>query len=230
MARRRTRKQQEQDDTLINLGEAKDQAQGFLEENQNMILAVVLGLLILVGGYFAYKYMVQMPNEEKAAVEMYKVQNLFQVDSFARALEGPGGGNLGFKDIIDQYGGTSSGNLAQYYAGLCYLHLGNFQEAIDHLEDFSAAGSITPAMRYGAIGDAHSELGNADKAISNYKSAAAASPNDFSSPYYLQKLGQFLERQGKKEEAKKAYMQIKDKYPESPQGLAIDKYLGRVGG
>lgn len=230
MARRRSRKQQEQDDTLINIGEAKDQAQGFLEENQNTILAVVLGLLIIVGGYFAYKYLVQIPNEEKAAIEMYKVQNLFQVDSFARALEGPGGGNLGFKDIINEYGSTNSGNLAQYYAGLCYLHLGNFEEAITHLEAFSASGSITPAMRYGAIADAHSELGNESDAISNYKSAAAASPNDFSSPYYLQKLGQYLERSGKKEEAKKAYQQIKNDYPESPQGLAIDKYLGRVGG
>ena len=43
---------------------------------------------------------------------------------------------LGFIDIADDYSSTKAGKLANYYAGLSYLYLGEFENAIDYLEDF----------------------------------------------------------------------------------------------
>ena len=61
----------------------------------------------------------------------------FQKDSFNLALNGDGQ-YLGFIDVADEYSWTKTGKLANYYAGLCYLHLDEYVNAIEYLEDFSS--------------------------------------------------------------------------------------------
>ena len=83
-------------------------------------------------------------------------------------------------------------------------------------------------MKYGALGDAYSELNDFDKAMSNYKKAANHGDNKVLSPYYLKKIGMLHEKNGDLAAAKKAYESIKEKYPDSPDGRDIDKYITRV--
>ena len=97
---------------------------------------------------------------------------------------------------------------------------------------YSAKEPFTKAMKKGMLGDAYSELQNYDKAISNYKSAASASGDDMTSPYYLKKAGMLLEMQGKYSAALTQYKKIRDDFYNSPQGKAggIEKYIARVEG
>ena len=81
------------------------------------------------------------------------------------ALQNSNGDYLGFLDIIDEYGSTNAGNTANYYAGICYLHLGEYDAAASYLEDFSANDNVLPIMKNGALGDVYSEQGQMDKAI-----------------------------------------------------------------
>ena len=53
MAKRKFNNKQEEE-TLIDLVEAKDSAQDFFEKNQNLIIGVVAGLCLLIGGYFIF--------------------------------------------------------------------------------------------------------------------------------------------------------------------------------
>lgn len=227
MAKRKLTKREE-DETLIDLVDAKESAQSFFEKNQMTIIGVVAGLAILIGGYFIYKYLIKDPAEKQAMHALYKAESQFAQDSFAVALDNPGDGYEGFLDIISNYGSTKAGNLAKYYAGVSYLNLGKFEEAVDYLDDFSPAGKISPIMKYGAMGDAQSELGNLDKALNNYKTAAFNYNNDYLSPYYLMKYGMLSEKQGNKAEAAKAYAKIKSDYPNSTQAIGIDKFVGRA--
>jgi TolA-binding protein len=103
-------------------------------------------------------------------------------------------------------------------------------EHIKQLKDFSPDGQIMPAMTYGLMGDAYSEKGDMDNALTYYKKALGSNANDMSTPYYLLKAGLLCEQMKKPEDAKKYYSQIKEKYPESPQGKEIDRYLVGVGG
>ncbi len=226
MARRRSTSKK--DETLVDVVEVKDNAQDFMEKNQNTIFGVLVALVLVVGGVFAYNNFYKAPRQKEAVAQMYQAQVQFERDSFALALENPGGGYGGFLDIIDNYSGTDAANLAQYYAGICYLNLGNFDVATAYLEDFSPAGEVLPAMKYGALGDAYSELDNLSKAESLYKKAAAANPNEFTSAYYLQKLGLLYEKQQNFDASLATFQQIKDKYPTSPAGRDIDKYIARV--
>ena len=225
---RRKKNQKKSDETLVDIVEVRDQAQNFLDRNRNLVFGALVGAVVLFGGWFAYNNFYSKPRADEAVAAMMQAQIQFDRDSFALALTNPGGGKLGFLDIIDTYTGTPSSNLANYYAGISYLNLGNYQIAIDYLQDYSPSGEITPAMKNGAIGDAYSELNDFDSALKYYKRAVSATDNDVITPYYLKKLGLLHEYQKNFTEAKSAFQRIKDEYPTSTYGSDIDKYLARV--
>ncbi len=199
----------------------------FFEENQKMISYVILGIGILAAVYFAYKYLYIGPREKEAVNAMFKAEEVFAKDSFALALENPGGGFEGFLGIIDNYSGTKAANLAGYYAGLCYLNLGKFQEAVDKLEGYDADDEVTSVTKAGALGDAYSELGDKEKAMNLYKKAAA-SDNEMLTPYYLHKLAMMYYSEGKTKEATEQLEIIKAKYPDSNEFRDAEKLLARL--
>jgi len=216
------------DETLVDIVEVKEHAADFFEQYQYYILGAV-GLLVLIfGGLFAYNNFYKAPKQQEAVEQMYQAQIQFERDSFTLALTNPGGGFTGFLDIIENYKGTKAANLSMYYAGISYLNLGQYDAAISYLKDFKPAGEVLPAMKFGALGDAYSEKEDFNQAMSFYKKAAASHPNEAITPYYLKKIGMLHERNANWSEAKKAYQQIKDKYPNSPDGRDIEKYIIRV--
>lgn len=226
---RRLKNRKKADETLVDIVEVRDQARGFFEENQRLVFGLGVALVVLFGGFLFYKNFYKAPREAEAIDQMNLAQYQFERDSFAQALTNPGVGSSGFLDIIDNYGGTKAANLAKYYAGVSYLNLGQFEAALDYLKDFSPDGDIMPVMKYGTLGDAYSELGQLDEAMSNYKKAvSSSSDNDVLASYYLKKVGMLNEKQGDLEAARKAYEQIKNEYPDSPYATDIDKYLTRV--
>ena len=135
---------------------------------------------------------------------------------------------MGFLDIIDNYGSTKAGNTANYYAGISYLHLGEYEAALSFLKDYSGKGNVLPIMKNGAMGDAYSELGQMDNALSSYKKAVNAGENDMLESYYLKKLGLLHEKQGDLAASAEAFKRIKKDYPTSTDGRDIDKYISRV--
>ena len=222
------RKQQKTDETLVDIVEVKEQAQDYFERNQLKVLGILAIVVIGLGGIFAYTSLYKMPRNARGMEQMFQAQFQFERDSFAMALDNPGGGYDGFLDIIDNYGGTKAANLANYYSAICYLHLGRYEAAKDYLESFNPAGTVTPIMKYGALGDVHSELGDMDKALSFYEKACSEDENDYLTPYYLKKMGLLYENQGNKEKAYTAFTQIKENYPDISIARDIDKYIMRV--
>lgn len=217
-------------DEIVDVVEVKGSnvtaAKNFFDENQKMISYVVMGIAILAALYFAYKYLYIGPREKDAVNAMYKAEEAFAKDSFALALENPGGGFDGFLGIIDNYGGTKAANLAHYYAGISYLNLGKYEDAITYLEDYSAKDEVTSVTKQGALGDAYAESGDKDKALEFYKKAASGD-NDLLTPYYLHKLALLYHAQGKSKEAVEQLEIIKTKYPESNEFRDAEKLIAR---
>lgn len=203
-------------------------AASFYEQNQKVITGVIVAIVVIVIGYLAYSHLYQKPREQEAINAIYMAEIQFEKDSFENALLSPGAGNMGLLDIIDEYSGTATANLAKYYAGISYLKLGKFEAAISYLKDFNADGNLTPITKNGAIGDAYSELEEYDKAIEYYKKAGNAGDNNYLTPYYLKKLGMLYENQGEYDDALAAYKKIKENYPQSPDGFNIDKYIDNI--
>lgn len=219
----------EGDDTLVDIVEVRDQGLDFFEKHRNSIIYGALIVAGLIAAYFVYQTFVKAPAEKNAMAEMQQAQVQFERDSFNLALVNPGNGSLGFVNIIDQYGSTEAGNLANYYAAVSYLNVGKYEAALDYAKSFNAEGTLLPAMKYGIIGDAQSELGNMEDAISAYKSAIdAAGENFVTGGYYLNKLALLLRNQGKNGEALEAFRRLKTDYGESPAAASADKYIAML--
>lgn len=215
-------------DEIVNLVEVKEHAQDFFHKYQKLIVGVVGGLVLLVGGYLAYKFLYIQPKEKSAVEAMYQAEMQFAKDSFAAALDNPGGGFEGFAAIADSYGGTKAGNTAKFYAGVCNLNLGKYDEAIEYLEDYSPSDDITPAVKYGALGDANAELGDLEKASEYYQKAANHSDNEFTAPFYLNKLALLQFSQKKNEEALSTFKKIVEKYPMAAEARDAEKFVNRL--
>ncbi len=202
-----------------------------LEKYPNLLVYVVGAIGVLVGGWWLYKSMIVEPKQKEAVAAMWHAQQQFERDSFQLALENPGGGFDGFLAIADKYSGTPAGNSANYYAGVCYLQMGNFDSAIQYLEKFDGEGDLLPAMKNGALGDAYSEKGDFGKALDYYEKAVDATKNDLIAGYYLKKLGMLNEMQGNKDAAIKAYQRLHRDFPNptAQDWREIEKYIYRAG-
>lgn len=213
----------------LDIEAAYDKTETYINENKKSLALIVGGVIVLVGIFFAWKYMYQEPRNEEAASAMYKAEIWFQKDSFNLAINGKGD-TLGMASVVDQYGSTPSGNLARYYLGVSYIRTGQWDLAIEALEDFDSDDKFLSVMSLGLIGDAYMEKGSVDEAIDYYMKAANKNSNKFTSPMYLKKAAFAEEERGNKEDALKLYEQIKVDYPESQDAAQIDKYIVRAGG
>ena len=220
------KKQTKQDGTLENVEFALSKTEKFIEDNQKNLTIVILALVIVVAGFWAYKRLYQQPLETKAQKEVFYAQLYFERDSFNLAVNGDGI-NPGFLDIIGEYSSTKIGKLSRYYTGISYLQLGQYDDAIKYLEKFSTKDKQLKAISLGAIGDCYSELGNNNEAIKWY-SKSVVIDDEITTPFYLLKQGILFEQTGEKDKALKAYQTIKDKYKESTEARQIDKYITRI--
>jgi tetratricopeptide (TPR) repeat protein len=204
----------------------------FWEKHPKFIIYALGAIALVVVGWWMYKEMIVKPKQVEAVAAMWQAERQFERDSFQLALTEPGGGFDGFLTLADKFSGTPAGNMAHYYAGICYLQSGDFDNAIAQMEDFSADGDLLPAVKYGILGDCYAEKENFEKAIDYYEKAADNTENDLIATYYLKKNGMLNERQGNKEAALKAYERIRRDYPNPNSGdwRDIEKYIYRAGG
>jgi len=222
-----TKKKTAQEDNLQELESALTRTEQFIEDNQKKITYVVGTIVVIVGIYLAFNKFYLQPKENEALTQMFMAENYFEKDSFNLALNGDGN-YLGFLDIIDDYGLTKSANRAKYYAGISYLHLGQYEDAIDYLKKFKTDDLLLGPVKTGAIGDAMLELGNTDDALKQYKKAYSETDNILTTPIYKMKAAKLLESMNKLEDALKLYEEIKKDYPESAEGSTVDRYIARV--
>jgi tetratricopeptide (TPR) repeat protein len=215
------------EDVLVDIAEVTKDTQHWLEQYKKPIMYGAIALVVAVAGWYAWKSYVDS-NQKKAVQAMWKAEQMFERDSFAVALNNPGGGYEGFLGIISKYGSTPAGNISQYYAGVSYLNLGKFDEAIKHLEDFSPSGEVTPTMKYGALADAYSEKQDLKKALKLYKEAANAGGIEDMKAMYLKRYAMLSEKEGDVSSALDAYKEIKEKYALTADARDIDKYITRA--
>ena len=204
----------------------------FWEKYANILLYAVGAIILAIAGWWVYKEMVVKPKQVEAVAAMWQAEQQFGRDSFQLALNDPGGGFDGFLAIADKFSGTPAGNMAHYYAGICYLQSGDFDNAIAQMEQFDCVGDLLPAVKYGVMGDAYSEKEDFDNALKYYDKAADAAENELLATYFLKKLGMLHEIQGNKDAAIEAFERIRRDYanPQSGDWRDIEKYIYRVNG
>ena len=199
----------------------------FIEQHQKGIMIVIAAIIVVVLAIFGFKKFVAEPREAAAQTAIFRAEQLFENDDYATALNGDGN-NAGFLDVINEYGSTKTGNLAKYYAGICYLNTGDFNNAIKYLGEYKGKDHIVRPLAIGAMGDAYMELDNPAEAAKCYERAAKETANSFTGPMFLMRAGLAYEMVENYSKALDMYKTIKAEYPNSNEGFSIEKYIAYV--
>ena len=223
-----SQKNQNQEEVVV--AEAVSKTEKFFEENGKKVVIALVVLLLLVAGGYAYKYLVMDKNEVAAAELIVTAQERFsgETPNYDLALNGDEEG-AGFLAVAEQYGSTKAGNIAKHCAGICYLHLGDLENAAKYLAKYKKvrglAAEVVNAQNLGLQGDVAVEQGDYAKAAKFFAKAVKASDNNYTAPLYLYKQGLALAAAGDAEGAKACYKTITEKYPNSAESRDAEKLL-----
>lgn len=221
-------------EVFSTLDESASRSEQWVARNQNYILGVIGVIAVAVLGYLGYYQFVQEPKNASAANEMLypnqyfneALQSTAEKDSlFLLALNGAEG-KYGYLDIIEEYSGTPSANIATYAAGMAYKELKQYDKAIEYLEKVSADEEITTSLALGGIGDSFLQLGQTEDALAYYVKAFSQDVNELTTPRYLYKAGIAALELGSKEKALSYFQRIKDEFPNSEEAKTIDVFIG----
>jgi tetratricopeptide (TPR) repeat protein len=223
-----------------NEADVVEKARFFWAEYNKPISYIGSAIVILFIGWMVYKYMFKVPKQEKADKVVFVTQKYFTEFTSAtdsakillatKVLNGDGT-NPGALRIMNQYSGTPAANLCEYYAGACYLQLGQYAKSIKYLKDFDASGADQIKSRaLGMMGDASAELNKNDDALDYYQKAANVNEKDtYTSSEFLFRAALFAQSIGKQKEAISLFKKIKTNYPLTQKAAEVDRYLAKLG-
>ena len=216
-----------------SLGEAMNKTELFFQKNGRLVTYIFLALLVIAALVFGYRQLISQPRERKAAEMIAQAQARFEAENpdFELALQGDANG-AGFLDVIDQYGSTRAGNLAKHYAGICYLRLGDLDNAATYLAKYKPAkgipAEIVNAQNIGLQGDIAVEKGDYAAAIKLFEKAAKVSDNNLTAPMYLRKAALAANAMGNKEQALGFAQRIQNEFPASAEAQNAEKLMGTI--
>jgi tetratricopeptide (TPR) repeat protein len=189
---------------------------------QNKILTFGLGgLLVVVIGYLCYMKFYKLPMEKEAIAGIYKLQEIYDVDSFRLVLKDA-------PKLADKFSGTKGGELAAYMAGTAYLYTSDYKNAIKYLEEVDFDDAIMKIQVMGLLGDAYVENKDLDKGLKQYLKAGKSAKTDFAAVWWYKKAARIYEKKNDWKEALKLYELIKKDHHEDEGAIEIEKYIARA--
>jgi tetratricopeptide (TPR) repeat protein len=228
----KTKRKQPESAKLIEdpneLRERLTKTEEFLEKNRRWVFIIGGAIIVLITAFFAFKYYLDRQNLD-AQANMFQAQYYFEDDEFNLALNGDGN-NMGFLEIIDEYPLTEAANLAHFYAGVSFMNLGQFEDALHHLRKFRSRDLLVRPRAHSLIGDAYMELNNYRDAARFYNRAADYKPNKFFTPIYLMKGALAHELDGNHRAAMDNLETLVNDFADSDRVMDAKKELARLRG
>jgi tetratricopeptide (TPR) repeat protein len=207
-----------------------EKAKDFWDRFGKVLTVISVIIIVAAAGFYGYQEYVKKPKEKKASELLFKAEEYFRADSVNKALNGDGQ-YWGFLRVIDKYGGTKAGNMANYYAGACYIKLNDNQKALKYLKNFSTSSKALKSRAYKLMADAYGDMNQPKEAFDYYQKAARTFDKDeqfasdclFMAAYIAQKT------LNDTKSATALYKEIKEKYPRTQHGYDADSYLAQMG-
>ena len=226
-------------DVFESLDTGASKAENIVAKYQNYIIIFIGLITISVLGYLGYLSYIFEPSKNEASSELNQSQYYFnlalnETDSpavsdslFLLALEG-GEGRYGFLDIISNYSGTPAAEIAEYSAGMIYIKLKNYKQAIHHLKKFNSKDILLSSIALGSIGDSYLNLNKPKLSLEYYEKAFSLNSNDFSTPKYLFKAAIVSNSLNLNKKALNYFKRIVNEFPNSSNKKLADIQIGRI--
>jgi TolA-binding protein len=223
-----TRKEIKQDQLVT----AYAKMTSFYETNKKLISYGVTALVLIIIGIVIYTNN-RKANDDKAATELGKVYAIYDaatgdITKYKLAIDGqPERGIIGLKAIVDNYGGTTSGQLARYYLATAYYNLGNYDEALKCFDAYSGSSDLLNAAAVAGVGKCLEAKGDYIKAAGKFENAARIVSDNTNTPDYLNSAAKCYGMGGEKEKAVSILKRIKKEYPRSQYGRDADRAISQ---
>ncbi len=218
-------------------------AQGWVEQNQKTLLAIVAVIVVIAGGIAAYSLWTRSTDTKARTL----LAEAMVIEESRVMPPGPPAGTSTDPTLIpgqapgtyptqqakleaalpkflaaaDAYPSSDSGLTARYHAATIQVSLGRFDEATRQYDQVIAAGSGL-VQRMSRLGKAEAQLraGQYDPAIATLKETSEQTNTDMPVDAVLMELARAYRLAGKTEDARKTLTQVVEKHAESP--LAAD--------
>ncbi len=226
MSSKKKEKEIKEEKSWERIDNAVFESEHFLEKYSKQLLIGVGIVVLIVGAYLAISHFYLKPQNEKAQNAIFRGQYYFNNGQDSLALYGDGNEYTGFVSIIDEYGSTSTGNLAKAYAGICLSNLGKYDEALGYLKDYDGSDEVFANLVNGAIGDCLDNQGKSDEAVSYFEKAAKGIDSPLYSPILYKKAALIYRNQGKYDKVIELFTIVKNQYASTPiAATEADKYI-----
>jgi tetratricopeptide (TPR) repeat protein len=148
------------------------------------------------------------------------------IKTFPSASERAKAANQLFLKVASDYGSTSSGKLARYFAGLTSIEAGQNSQAESTLKEVSSGWNADLAsLAKLALAQLYRQTNRDPQAIEVYNDLAAHPSTSVPAGTAQLQLAGLYEAENKPEMAKKIYAQLKDKDGKSPAGMIAAQKL-----
>ena len=212
-------------DTLIT---SYMKASSFYEEHKRQIsigITAVVAVVIALTIYFKN----QSDNDEIAATKLAAIRTFYDNAQFQQAVEGVPERNIeGLKAIVENLGGTRTGDLARFYLADAYFQLGKYAEAKEAFEDCDPPEALLEASRLAGIAACHEALGNHNDAGVYFERAAAKDPTDGTIAEHLNNAARNFAQAGEKERALDILKRLKKNYPTTTYGREAERFISQL--
>jgi tetratricopeptide (TPR) repeat protein len=201
---------------------------GFYEKHKRNIHIGITAVVVIVLALVVYLKN-RSDNDALAMAQLGKVHSLFDAGSYQAAIDGVAERNIpGLKSIVDNYGGTPSGELARFYLATALYELRKYDEALEQFKDFSASDELLVVSRYAGIAQCLEAKGIYREAAENYEMAATKNVKDVAAAENLNNAARNFALAGDKEKAVELYKRLKKNYPLTTFGREADRYIAEL--
>lgn len=197
----------------------------FYEHNKKYISYAFTGLVVVVIAIVFYLNN-RAANNELASIQLGKIFHFYDQNNYQVAIDGqPEKGLNGLQKIVDEYGGTKSGELARFYLANSFYEIGETDKALAEYEDVSFSDNFLQASVYAGIAACYERKADNSQAAKYYEKAANKVSDNILTPEYLSLAGRNYGNSGKKETAVNIYKRIKKEFKESNVAREADRYI-----
>jgi len=200
----------------------------FYSQNKATVIGGGLGIILAIGliiGYFIYS----SQQEQQAQVLLGVAEQALLMGDFEQALYGDDDQfTLGFVQIARNYGRTDAGNLANYYAAISEFELGNHEDALNHIKNFSPPRGILGVAPISMHANILLELERFEDAARMFERAATWDVNSSTTPYNLFEAAQAYIEAGNRERAIANLNTIVNEYPNSQTAPQAQRLRGML--
>ncbi|HEX7573325.1 MAG TPA: tetratricopeptide repeat protein [Bacteroidota bacterium] len=193
--------------------------------------AISIGVTAVVVSVFAVVIFLKnrSENNEKAITALGAIFETYDAGQFQKSVDGIPEKNIqGLKSIVDNYGGSATGDLARFYLANAYSQLGRYDEALKEFEDYSPSGELLSVSRLSGIGSCYEAKSMFKEAAASFEKAATQYPKDVSAAENLNNAARDYGQSGDREKAIELYKRIKKNYPTTAFARDADRYIAQL--